>query len=77
MFLNNADKIRIFQENVYSLNDYGENRVNKRPSTFAISSAVRKCKKKKKLNECDVFMLTLLTDKEWFMCERMLYDVIK
>lgn len=47
MFLNKADKIRIFQGNVYSLNDYGENRVNKRPSTFAISSAVRKCKKKK------------------------------
>jgi hypothetical protein len=47
MFLNKADKKRIVQENVYCLNDYGENTVNKRPSAFAISSAVRKCKTKK------------------------------
>jgi hypothetical protein len=31
----------------------------------------------KKRKECDVYMLTLLTDKEWFVCERLLYEVIK
>jgi hypothetical protein len=39
--------MKIFQDNVYSLVGYGENTVNKRPSTFVISAAVLKCKKKK------------------------------
>ena len=74
MFLNKADKKELFEITFTSLLVMVKIQQKKRPSTFAISSAVRKCQK---LNECDVFMLTLLTDKKWFICERMLYDVIK
>jgi hypothetical protein len=49
MFLNKADKKRIVQDNGISLVGYGENTDNKRSSVFAISSAVRKCKKMRRL----------------------------